>query len=105
VATPKSAVHKVGSWTTVDLQASYEWIYDSSEEGGGLAMDGKNGTAPHSTGLNAWQRLLNRTKLTVGVLNVGDSEPPFANVEDGYDSLTSDPYGRFIYASIRKKFW
>jgi hypothetical protein len=39
------------------------------------------------------------------VRNVGDVEPPFANIEEGYDTQTSDPTGRFYYASIRKKFW
>jgi hypothetical protein len=55
--------------------------------------------------LTGWKKWLNGTKFTVGCLNVGDVDPPFANIEEGYDTSTADPTGRFYYASIHKKFW
>ncbi len=96
---------KVGSWTTVDLQASYEWNYESTEAAGGLAKDGKTAVASTPVGFDWWQRWLNGTKVTVGCTNVGDAKPPFSNIEEGYDTATADATGRFVYASLRKKFW
>ena len=76
----------VGSWTTVDLQVSYEWRPASPGESAGR-----------------W-RWLDHARLTVGCLNLGDSEPPFFNNELGYDPQNADAAGRFIYATLRKKF-
>ena len=98
----------VGSFTTVDLQASYAFSftagdlpnYSKDKSGGGKsAKEMVPGT------LTGWKKWLNGTKITVGVLNVGDVEPPFANLTEGYDTQTADATGRFIYASIRKTFW
>ena len=103
----KQSGRHVGSFTTVDLQASYEFnfsageapVYSKDKGGGKSSKDIVPGT------LTGWKKWLNGTTLTVGVLNVGDVEPPFANLEEGYDTQTGDPTGRFIYASIRKRFW
>ena len=104
----KQAVHKIGSFTTVDLQASYEFNYtpDSlpnySKDKGGSGKSSKEMVPGTLTG---WKKWLNGTKVTVGCLNVGDNEPPFANVNEGYDPQTASATGRFLYASIRKRFW
>jgi iron complex outermembrane receptor protein len=98
----------VGSFTTVDLQASYEFNYvpdnllNYSKDKGGSGKTSKE-MVPGS--LAGWKKWLNGTKVTLGCLNVGDAQPPFANVEEGYDTATADATGRFIYASIRKRFW
>ena len=104
----KQTGRHVGSFTTVDLQASYEFNFTpddlpsySKDKGG----SGKSAKATMPGTLTGWKKWLNGTKFTVGCLNVGDVEPPFANVEEGYDTQTSDATGRFIYASIRKRFW
>lgn len=81
----------VGSWTTVDLQWSYEWLPASRELHPGLSR-------------GRW-RWLDHTRLTLGCLNVGDSQPPFLNASEGYDPQTADAAGRFVYATLRKKFW
>jgi outer membrane receptor protein involved in Fe transport len=81
----------VGSWTTVDLQLSYEWRPASASDANGVSH-------------GRW-RWLDDLKLTVGCLNVGDCDPPFLNVTEGYDAQVADAAGRFIYASVRKKFW
>jgi iron complex outermembrane receptor protein len=98
-------VRKVGSWTTVDLQASYEWNYQPGEAPGNTSKDGKTSAPPVKLGLSGWRWWLDGTKMTVGCNNIGDVQPPFSNIEEGYDTATADPTGRFIYASLRKKFW
>jgi outer membrane receptor protein involved in Fe transport len=101
----------VGSFTTVDLQASYEFTFtpdelpNYSKDKGGKGGSGKAAKETVPGTLTGWKKWLNGTKITVGCLNVGDVEPPFANIEEGYDTQTADPTGRFIYASLRKKFW
>ena len=98
----------IGSFTTVDLQASYEFNFAAGEmpnyskDKGGSGKSSKEMVPGTLTG---WKKWLNGTKLTIGCLNVGDVEPPFANATEGYDTQTADPTGRFIYASLRKKFW
>jgi iron complex outermembrane receptor protein len=95
----------VGSWTTVDLQMSYEWLYDPTETGGGYAKDGKTALPTTTVGVTGWRWLLNNAKVTVGCNNLGDVEPPFSNIEEGFDTATADATGRFVYASLKKKFW
>ena len=99
-------IRKVGSFTTLDLQASYEFNftagdlpnYSKDKSGGKASKEMLTGT------LTGWKKWLNGTRLTVGCDNVGDVEPPFSNLTEGYDTATGDPTGRFIYASIRKRF-
>jgi outer membrane receptor protein involved in Fe transport len=44
-------------------------------------------------------------KATVGVLNIADTAPPFSDGEsEGYDWVTHDPRGRFVYLEVTKKF-
>jgi iron complex outermembrane receptor protein len=71
----------VDSIITVDLQASYE-VLDTPYE---------------------W---LNRTKFTVGVVNVTDEEPPLVvgAFADNYDRDTHDLRQRFWYVQLTKKF-
>ena len=101
-------IRKVGSFTTVDLQASYEFNFSAgdlpnySKDKGGSGKASKEMVPGTLTG---WKKWLNGTKLTVGCTNVADVEPPFSNTTEGYDTATGDATGRFIYASIRKRFW
>lgn len=44
------------------------------------------------------------SKLTIGISNLTDEEPPFANEEEGYDFATHDPRGRYIYISYNYSF-
>ncbi|MBI4664511.1 MAG: TonB-dependent receptor [Verrucomicrobia bacterium] len=65
---------QVDDWLTFDLQASYQLPY--------------------------------QTKITVGVLNIADEDPPLVNgaFADKYDRDTHELRGRFVYASLNKKF-
>ena len=106
--TAKSPTRKIGSFTTVDLQASYEFTFSAGELPNYSKDKGGSGKASKEMvpgTLTGWKKWLNGTKITVGCLNVGDVDPPFANIEEGYDTQTADATGRFIYASLRKKFW
>jgi len=102
---PADPVRRVGSWTTVDLQASYEWIYEAAEIPGGYSKDGKTQAQPTRLGPSGWRWWLNGTRVTLGCNNVGDVDPPFSNIEEGFDTSTASPLGRFVYASLRKKVW
>ena len=44
------------------------------------------------------------TKLTLGVINLTDRNPPFVNVPGSYDSRSADPRGRRAYARVGIKF-
>ena len=44
-------------------------------------------------------------KITLGIENMFDEEPPFSNSEtEGYDFATHDPRGRFIYGRLNWQF-
>jgi outer membrane receptor protein involved in Fe transport len=79
--------HTIDSFTTLDLQVSYE--YKTEDTAG-------------------WRGYLNQTKLTVGALNVTDEQPPFASDtgsgNPGFLASTHDPRGRFYYIRFSKKF-
>ncbi len=100
-------VRKVGSFTTLDLQASYEFTFSAGElpnYGKDKGGSGKAAKEMVPGALSGWKKWLNGTRLTVGCDNVGDVEPPFSNLTEGYDTATGNSTGRFIYASIRKRF-
>ena len=44
------------------------------------------------------------TQLRIGVLNLLDQEPPFADVIDSFIAALHDPRGRMVYASIAQEF-
>ena len=45
------------------------------------------------------------SKLTFGIKNLTDEDPPFSNASNlGYDSATHDPTGRFYYARYNHQF-
>jgi iron complex outermembrane receptor protein len=105
-ASATGQIHKVGSWTTVDLRASYEFNFTPEElPNYSKHKNGKSFKETVPGMLTGWKKWLSGTKFTVGWLNVGDADPSFSNIDEGYDTSTADPTGRFYYASIRKKFW
>lgn len=72
----------IGSWTTVDLQVSY----DLSER---TTLD-----------------LLSGTTLSLNVQNAFDEDPPFVNNRAGvgYDPTNASPIGRFVSFQLRKQW-
>jgi outer membrane receptor protein involved in Fe transport len=53
---------------------------------------------------SGWRRYLANTKLVFGVNNVFDAAPPFADQREGYDTRTTNPFGRNFYVELEKKF-
>jgi iron complex outermembrane recepter protein len=66
----------VGSWTTVDLQATYTPTFSSS--------------------------MLNDLSISLSALNVFDKDPPFVNYPVGFDPSNAQPYGRTIGLQVSK---
>jgi len=76
-----------------DVQASYEFGTKSPS----------NYAERFHNGWPTWRYLLDQTTITLGVNNVFDHDPPRSN--DNFPRFIYDPTGRFIYASVRKRFW
>lgn len=79
----------IGSWTTLDLNLSYDF-----------------------EGINS--QILNGLQLSLNVTNLFDRDPPFLGVSTtpnvslneavGFDPTNANPIGRFIQFGIRKRF-
>jgi outer membrane receptor protein involved in Fe transport len=84
--------HWVGQTWLFDLQASYEFETKSH------ATRAKR----FHNGRSKWRCLLDGTKLTVGLNNLFDYDPPRSN--DNFPRFIYDTTGRFIYGSVAKTF-
>ena len=67
----------VESWSTVDAYVNYRFKTDN---------------------------ILNKTRVTFGVRNLSDKNPPFADQAFGYNSSTHSNKGRYFYLNVNKKF-
>ena len=114
VVQPNGFVHRIGSFTTLDWQISYEVGHPTEitpqTPAPGFGKDGKKviGEAAispkpeqSSSGLRQW---LAGSKVTFGINNIFDTPPPFADTFVGYDPQTANPIGRFFYFELEKKF-
>jgi iron complex outermembrane receptor protein len=55
--------------------------------------------------LNVFDRMLNGTTVAVGCNNIFDRDPPFIHgANSNTDLSVYDPYGRFLYFEVSKKF-
>jgi outer membrane receptor protein involved in Fe transport len=69
--------------------------------------DGKNAAPAPVAGasMSIFDRLLNGTTLAVGCNNILDRTPPFVEgANSNTDLSVYDPYGRFLYFEVSKKF-
>ncbi len=69
--------------------------------------DAKNAAPPPVAGstMSIMDRMLNGTTLAVGCNNILDRDPSFVDGANGNTDLSVyDPYGRFLYFEIAKKF-
>jgi iron complex outermembrane receptor protein len=111
-ADPEFALHRrVTSYITLDMQLSYEWQKPEIPPGPVYSKDAKGGETAKSTGTESsvgsiWQRLLWGTKLTVGVNNAFDRNPPtvLAAPNDNYDTSLYSIRNRYYYVAVSKKF-
>ena len=76
-----------------DVQASYQF---------GTRSPNTSGESFHN-GWPTWRFLLDQTTITLGVNNLFDHDPPRSN--NNFPHFLYDPTGRFIYASLTKRFW
>jgi iron complex outermembrane receptor protein len=44
------------------------------------------------------------TRVTLGIMNIFDKDPPFARTDLNYDALTGDPLGRTVKFGVSKRF-
>jgi iron complex outermembrane receptor protein len=99
---------KVTSYTTLDMQLSYEWVKPAAEPAPYVAesKDSKNTPVTASDTASIWQRMLWGTRLTVGVNNAFDRQPPsvLGAFNDNYDTSNYSIRNRYYYISLNKKF-
>ena len=96
----------------LDLQASYDFgaLVTTSETSPSYSKNDKASvsTTSASTQLSFWDTFLKGTTLTVGVINLLDTDPPFSSGQGGnavgYPGFTYDATGRFYYVRLTKKF-
>ncbi|HEY0793944.1 MAG TPA: TonB-dependent receptor [Chthoniobacterales bacterium] len=115
---PPGYVHRVGEWSTVDWQISYQFgppaeITPETPKPG-FDKDGKQvvsdkGIVPLPKGSSkGWRTWLANTTLTFGINNIADTRPPLStqggNFFQGYDTEIANPIQRYFYVEVDKKF-
>jgi iron complex outermembrane receptor protein len=102
-------VRNVPSYITLDMQLSYEFVKPAAEPPPTYAKDAKdskNVMTTEAASSTIWQRMLWGTKLTVGVNDAFDRQPPsvLGAFNDNYDTSLYSIRNRFWYVSMNKKF-
>jgi outer membrane receptor protein involved in Fe transport len=112
---PEFRLHRrITSYMTLDLQVSYEFARSAVQPAiPGYAKEGKDArSAPGNlvagigeTG-SLWRRILGGTKVTAGVVNAFDRNPPtvLGAFNDNYDTSLYSIRNRFWYVALSKKF-
>jgi iron complex outermembrane receptor protein len=94
------------------MQLSYEFVKPAAEAAAPTyakdAKDGKNVMATQTDAASStiWQRMLWGTRLTVGVNDAFDRQPPsvLGAFNDNYDTSLYSIRNRYWYVSLTKKF-
>jgi iron complex outermembrane receptor protein len=99
----------VPSYITLDMQLSYEFVKPPTEPAPYVkeSKDSKNAAAvTEAATASIWQRMLWGTRLTVGVNDVFDRQPPsvLGAFNDNYDTSLYTIRNRYWYVSLSKKF-
>ncbi len=100
----------VTSYITLDMQLSYEWKKpEMAPVVAGYSKDAKDAKSTPVAAVDNgtfWQRMLWNTKITVGVNNAFDREPPttLGAFNDNYDTSLYSIRDRYWYISLSKKF-
>ena len=109
---PQFDIHRtVPQYITLDMQLSYAFqtriapptpAADLSKDAKEVEISGGAGSEASSF----WQRLLSGTKLTVGVNNAFDRDPPpvLGAFNDNYDTSLYSIRNRYYYISLTKRF-
>jgi iron complex outermembrane receptor protein len=101
-------IRTVDSYTTLDMQLSYEFAKRAAELAPYVkdSKESKNVMQTVTDNSTIWQRLLWGTKLTVGVNNAFDRNPPsvLGAFNDNYDTSLYSIRNRYCYVAVTKKF-
>src|SRR5437773_4642415 len=104
----RGRVRNVPSYTSLDLQLSYEFVKPPTEPAPYVkeSKDSKNAPVTEAATASIWQRMLWNTKLTVGVNDVFDRYPPsvLGAFNDTYDTSLYSIRNRYWYFSLTKEF-
>ncbi|HKP04363.1 MAG TPA: TonB-dependent receptor [Chthoniobacterales bacterium] len=102
---PRDGRRNVPSYLTLDLQLSYEFVKPPPEPAP-YVKESKSVTPTAADTSSIWQRLLWGTRLTVGVNNAFDRNPPtvLAAFNDNYDTSLYSIRNRYYYVALTKKF-
>jgi iron complex outermembrane receptor protein len=108
-ANPSFQLHRrVTSYITLDMQLSYEFVKPAVEPAPYVkeSKDSKNVMQTEAASSSIWQRILWGTKLTVGVNNAFDRQPPsvLGAFNDNYDTSLYSIRNRYYYVKLEKKF-
>ncbi len=101
---------RVSDYITLDMQLSYEFKRDAPPPvAADSSLDGKSAATGSAAGFETrsfWQRLLAGTKITIGVNNVFDRNPPtvLGASNDNYDTSLYTIRNRYYYIALNKKF-
>jgi outer membrane receptor protein involved in Fe transport len=105
---------RVTDYMTLDLQLSYEFVRPPVEAPvPGYNKEGKDFKSPLDkqpvtavAESSFWRRMLGGTKLTAGVINAFDRNPPtvVGAFNDNYDTSLYSIRNRFWYVALSKKF-
>jgi iron complex outermembrane receptor protein len=98
----------VPSYITLDMQLSYEFVKPPTEPAPYVkeSKDSKSTPVTEATTASIWQRMLWGTRLTVGVNDAFDRQPPsvIGAFNDNYDTSLYSIRNRYWYVSLTKKF-
>ena len=99
----------VPSYITLDMQLAYEFVKPAPPPPTYAkdSKDGKNVMQTAAETSSIWQRMLWGTRLTVGVNDAFDRQPPSLislSLNDNYDTSLYSARNRFWYMSLTKKF-
>jgi iron complex outermembrane receptor protein len=101
-------VRTVPSYITLDMQLSYEFVKPAAEPlpTAKDSKDSKNVMQTAADNSSIWQRMLWGTKLTVGVVDAFDRNPPsvIGAFNDNYDTSNYTLRNRYFYLALNKKF-
>lgn len=108
----QSTYTRTDDYITVDGRVSYEFKRNLSptapppvDTKDSKNVAGAKGVIGSPAAVSPFDRLLDGLALTVGCNNIGDMQPPYIAGGNSATSLESyDPYGRFLYFEVRKKF-
>ena len=106
---PNFILHRrITQYITLDMQLSYEFVKPPTEPAPYVkeSKDSKNAPVTEAATASIWQRMLWGTRLTVGVNDAFDRQPPsvLGAFNDNYDTSLYSIRNRYWYVSLSKKF-